>query len=71
MIDTSAMSDEQFQASVLDLVGREFGLGGMARFIMLNHSGRGDYTRDRHLWLGEQTLDPDEEPIAESQTKAA
>ena len=70
MIDTSAMSDEQFQASVLDLVGREFGLGGMARFIMLNHSGRGDYTR--HLWLAEQTLDPDEESIAaDSQTQAA
>lgn len=71
MVDTTSMTDDEFRVHISEIVSRELGLGGFARFIQMYHSGRGDYTRDRHLWLGEQTLDPDEEPIAEPQTKAA
>jgi len=38
---------------------RELGLVGMARFLSRYNGGKGDYTRDRHLWLDQ--LDPDEE----------
>lgn len=69
MIDTTGMTDDEFRAHISDIVSRELGLGGFARFIQLYHSGRGDYTRDRHLWLGDQTADVPAEP--ESHTQAA
>ncbi len=71
MVDTEDMTDDEFRVHISEIVSRELGLGAFARFLRLYHSGRGDYTRDRHLWLGEQTLAPDEEPAKESQTKAA
>jgi len=47
----SQMSDEEFEKRALQAIQREFGLGGVARFIMTFRSGNGDYTRDRHKWL--------------------
>ena len=41
------MSDEQFERQAFAVIVREFGLGGLARFIRLHHSGPGDYTSDR------------------------
>ncbi len=71
-IDLSTMTDEDFQIHVLQLVGRELGVYAAARYIHLNLPKQGDYTRDRHQWLGEQTFDPDEEqPQPESHTQAA
>ena len=57
MTDTTSMSDDEFQTHVLQIVSRELGLGAAARFIRLNLSGRGDYTRDRHQWLDGLTLE--------------
>jgi len=37
---------------------RELGPAGMARFLNQYRRGKGDYTRDRHLWLDK--LDSDE-----------
>ena len=72
MIDTTDMSDDEFQTRVLDVVGREFGLGAMARYIQLNLSGRGDYTRDRHTWLDDLTPEQAGQQVkASSQIKAA
>jgi len=51
------LSDEEFHQRVIDVVQREFGLGGVARFIMTFRSGRGDYTADRHQWLSGLTLE--------------
>jgi hypothetical protein len=47
----SNLTDEEFERRTLDAIQREFGLGGLARFIMTYRSGRGDYTADRHQWL--------------------
>lgn len=44
------MSDEEFERRTLSAIEREFGLGGVARFVMAYRFGTGDYTRDRHLW---------------------
>jgi hypothetical protein len=47
----SNLTDEEFERRTLDAIQREFGLGGLARFIMTYRSGRGDYTAERHQWL--------------------
>jgi hypothetical protein len=51
------LTDEEFEKRTLEAIRREFGLGGVARFIMTFRSGRGDYTADRHQWLSGLTLE--------------
>jgi hypothetical protein len=51
------LTDEEFEKRTLEAIQREFGLGGVARFIMTFRSGRGDYTADRHQWLSGLTLE--------------
>jgi hypothetical protein len=45
------MTDEQFERHALDIIHREFGVYGLARFLRVYRAGTGDYTRDRHQWL--------------------
>jgi hypothetical protein len=52
-----SMTDEQFERHALEVLGRELGVAGLARFIRLNRSGKGDYSRDRHTWLKDLTVD--------------
>ena len=56
------MTDEQFERHALDILRRELGATGFARYLRLHRSGAGDYTKDRAQWLAEQTVDS----IAES-----
>jgi hypothetical protein len=51
------MTDEQFERQAFAVIVREFGLGGLARFIRLHRSGPGDYTRDRDQWLARLTVE--------------
>jgi hypothetical protein len=44
------MSDEQFERFALEVLQRELGPDGLARFLRLNRSGKGNYTRDRIQW---------------------
>jgi hypothetical protein len=57
MIATDQLTDEQFERHALDLLQRELGPDGLARFLRLNRSGAGDYTRDREQWQKDLTLD--------------
>jgi hypothetical protein len=50
------MTNEEFERRTLDAIQREFGLGGVARFMMTYRSGHGDYTADRHQWLDGLTV---------------
>ena len=50
------MSDEQFERHALKVLGRELGADGLARFLRLHRSGRGDYTKDRMQWQKELTI---------------
>ena len=58
------MTDEQFEQQAFALIVREFGLGGLARFIRLHRSGPGDYTADRHQWLSGITLEDIERELS-------
>ena len=64
----SDISDEEFERRTLDAIEREFGLGGLARFLMTHRSGKGDYTADRHQWLDRLSMD---EVIADLKKSAA
>jgi hypothetical protein len=50
MTSVEQMTDEQFERYALEVLQRELGADGFARFLRLNRSGRGDYTRDRMEW---------------------
>jgi hypothetical protein len=45
------MSDEQLERHALEILRRELGLHGLARFLRAVRTGTGDYTRDRGQWL--------------------
>lgn len=57
MIAIDQLTDEQFERHALALLQRELGPDGLARFLRLNRSGTGDYTRDREQWQKDLTLD--------------
>ena len=50
MIAIAQLTDEQFERHALDVLMRELGPDGLARFLRLNRSGTGDYTRGRDQW---------------------
>ena len=50
MTPVEHMTDEQFDRYALQVLGRELGADGLARFLRLNRSGKGDYTQDRIQW---------------------
>jgi hypothetical protein len=47
----------EIQQRGLDALTRELGPGGLCRFFQIFGMGKGDYTRDRHKWLGETTVE--------------
>jgi hypothetical protein len=51
MIPLEEMTDEQFRLHTLEILKRELGDAGVARFLRVNQAGSGDYTRDRRKWL--------------------
>lgn len=57
MIALDHLTDEQFERHALDVLKRELGADGLARFLRLHRSGPGDYTHDRQEWQEGLTLD--------------
>jgi len=45
------MTLEQIRFAGLEALARELGLVGMARFLQQFETGKGDYTKERHVWL--------------------
>lgn len=56
MMPPDQMTDEQFERHALDVLHRELGVYGLARFLRVYRAGTGDYTRDRHQWLQMATV---------------
>jgi hypothetical protein len=51
------MTDEQFERHALEVLRRELGADGLARFLRLERSGAGDYTKDRMQWQKDLTIE--------------
>ena len=54
---TTEMTDQQLQQHAFKVLAQELGLGGLAQFIRLNLSGKGDYTAERQKWQSGLTVD--------------
>ena len=50
------LTDAQFERHALDVLKRELGAGGLARFLRLHRAGNGNYTQDRSLWQKNLTV---------------
>lgn len=71
MIDkVEHLTDEQLNQAALDVLLRELGPDGLARYLRMNQSGKGNYTRDRNKWLKDRTLDDIMKDIRKSRKKA-
>lgn len=57
MSSLDTMTDEQFERHALEVLRRELGVEGLARFLRLHRSGSGDYTKDRMHWQKRLTID--------------
>ena len=66
MIALDHLTDEQFERHALDVLKRELGADGLARFLRLHRSGPGDYTHDRQEWQKGLALDQVLQSIRES-----
>jgi hypothetical protein len=51
------VTDEEFYRHALEVLQRELGADGLARFLRLSQTGGGDYTRERVQWQRDLTLD--------------
>jgi hypothetical protein len=71
MIPFEEMTDEQFEHYTLELLQKELGPYGMARFLRTYRTGSGDYTRDRHKWLSGVTIDEIAKEINEHRKQSA
>ncbi len=56
MICLDHLTDEQFERHALKVLKRELGAAGLARFLRLHRSSRGDYTLDRMRWQKDLTV---------------
>jgi hypothetical protein len=63
MIAVDNMTDAEFETAAFDVLRRELGADGLARFIRLQRSGSGDYTRERVDWQRNVTVDDVAESI--------
>ena len=57
MSSLDTMTDEQFERHALDVLRRELGVDGLARFLRLHRSGPGDYTKERMQWQKDLTVE--------------
>ncbi len=57
MSSLDAVTDEQFERHALEVLSRELSVDGLARFLRLDRSGSGDYTRDRIEWQRDLTVE--------------
>lgn len=68
MISSDKMTDEDFDRHAFEILQRELGLDGLARFLRLNRAGTGNYTQGRHRWLKGATI---QEVMAEVDTRSS
>ncbi len=52
----STMTLEQVRLTGLEALSRDLGPVGLVRFLQQFETGYGDYTTERHRWLGERTV---------------
>ncbi len=65
------MSDEQLNQRAMEILQRELGADGFARFLRVYRPGTGDFTRDRRTWQSGFTVRQIVEDIKKRREKSA
>jgi hypothetical protein len=55
-MDATTTTLNEIRLAGFRALSRELGPVGMARFLQPFETGHGDYTRERHRWLGQYTV---------------
>ena len=55
-MNPAVMTLEQIRLTGLKALSRDLGPVGLVRFLQQFETGHGDYTAERHRWLGERTV---------------
>jgi hypothetical protein len=55
-LSINVMPLEQVRLIGLKALARDLGSVGMVRFLQQFETGQGDYTAERHTWLGKRTV---------------
>ena len=61
-MNEAVLTLEEIRARGLQVLGEELGIIGMVRFLQQSETGWGNYTEERHQWLG----DPDVRALAKA-----
>ena len=56
-MNVQKMTPQQIRIAGMEALSRELGVVGMIRFMQQFEMGRGDYSKDRHEWLDQYTVD--------------
>ncbi len=51
------MTPQQIREAGMTVLSRELGVVGMIRFMQQFEMGQGDYSKDRHQWLDQYSVD--------------
>ncbi len=55
-MNARAMALDEIRRVGLEALARELGPVGMVRFLQQFETGHGDYTAERHQWLGDPSV---------------
>lgn len=56
-MNVETMTTDQIRKEGFKALERHLGPDGMIRFLQQFEAGRGDYTKERHQWLKETSVD--------------
>ena len=56
-MNIQAMTPQQIRTAGLAALSRELGVVGMIRFMQQFEMGHSDYSKDRHTWLDQYSVD--------------
>jgi len=68
MMTTRAMTPQQIREAGMEALSHEPGIVGMIRFMQQFEMGQGDYSKDRHQWLDQYSVDDIAKMIREKKT---
>lgn len=56
-MNVQMMTPQQIRVAGMKALSRELGVVGMIRFMQQFEMGHGDYSKDRHKWLDQYSVD--------------
>jgi len=68
MLNTQTMTPQQIREEGMKALARELGVAGMIRFMQQFEMGKGDYSKDRHQWLDQYSVDDIAQMVSEKKT---